>query len=227
MQLERQNVDLRVKLRKLKWWGWLLSSSCGGYFGVSYSFNVIYHQYSIVSLKTVAKFVLVSKLNSLGSMNFVELKKTNCQLFVRTQRKRFWILDEVDEDSVNFVCVIGKVLQSEIEDESAIALVNKLIIGVYAFSLKLPENLIDLVSEMKSGEKNFWVARPNMTEEFCNPITSKYFKYLFVCSGQCQFQMKRVMKQILRNLRYLGFSSTHNLNSRTNSFQARESAAVH
>ncbi|KAM1048842.1 hypothetical protein TB1_027320 [Malus domestica] len=135
-------------------------------------------------------------------------EKNSPAVHVDAKEEVFEWLDEVDGGSVNFVDMIARVLEHAIEYERAICKFHTKVncvseqfdfIGAHAFSVKLPKKLVDLVNEMKYGEMNLWVAKPNKMEDFCNPITRKYSKYLFYWSGRHQFQRKRVKKQIMRN----------------------------
>ncbi|KAM2064864.1 hypothetical protein ACFX16_028208 [Malus domestica] len=188
MQLDQQNVsnksgELKTCYSSDK--ADFLSSSCGGYFGVLDSLIVNLPPIFDCCLEVDCELCSSKQTEQFGIDEFCGVEEKNSPaVHVDAKEEVFELLDEVDGGSVNFVDMIGRVLEHVIEYKRAICEFHTKVncvseqvdfIGAHAFSVKLPKKLVDLVNEMKYGEMNLWVAKPNKIEDFLQSNNKKIF----------------------------------------------------
>ncbi|KAL6189245.1 hypothetical protein ACLB2K_040634 [Fragaria x ananassa] len=96
-------------------------------------------------------------------------------------------------------------------------------LGVNAFIMQIPKSIVNFVNQINDGEENFGIVRLKLKRKFIGSQSSIYSKYLFIWKGRIEANLS---KEDLKQWKILsGFFYINDSNSRTNSFQPRESDA--
>ncbi|KAL6222928.1 hypothetical protein ACLB2K_006318 [Fragaria x ananassa] len=94
---------------------------------------------------------------------------------------------------------------------------------VNAFIMQIPKVVVNIVNQINDVEGNFGIARLKLKRKFIGSQSSIYSKYLFIWIGRIEANLS---KEDLKQWKILsGFFYINDSNSRTNSFQLRESDA--
>ncbi|PRQ22134.1 hypothetical protein RchiOBHm_Chr6g0246931 [Rosa chinensis] len=112
-----------------------------------------------------------------------------CDGGVEDQRKNELVPRNCDDEDNN-KAAIKSILWKDIEHKFVD------FVGVNAFIMHIPKELVNLVTQIKDGEKNFGIAKLMSKRKFMGSRLIIYSKYLFVWKGRIQLQVKGSTKDL-------------------------------